>query len=652
MKEKIKRTVSAFLRIISVMIGIFLLLTAPDVRAEEGTEVINEEASVVSNDTITVYNDPAHNGHFFYYKDGVPITVYCYHHERLQPSMNGTAGYRRYDYFSSVAEDPSYPVTKEMMATILYLGYPANATGLMEHWKIAEYPAIDAVQAVVWAIVKGDRTDWLQNYSYGYDLQYYGQNPASPYFNKIRNLGSVSIKERVSGSQEADGRYRTENVAVEGDFTGTFWFTNLPDNVKVYDAKTDTEITKDQKLTVQNQIYFVYTGMQNPGEIRLEYQYDTHEVFYLKTDDTRYQDMVGTEVKKHYGNLSLNFQEEPKVSYTVTKRWDDAENQDGLRPQQVLVQLKANGVSYGEAVALNESNGWKHVWENLPESENGQKIQYEAEETEIPAGYIPSYQEENGEHIIVNTHTPELISKEVTKIWKDDEDMAKKRPGYIEVQLKADGIVKETVRLDKENDWKYRWESLPKYEKGKKISYTVQEINVPEGYHSETNQETFEITNTITKNTLQIVKKNKANGEVLRGARFKIEALGTNQEVLFAYEVETNEEGLSELALPYGSYRLTEIQAPEGFIKLEEPIAFTVNEQGISGTQAEIKEADGKYVIEIENEKAETIVLPQAGGTGTAIFYQTGAGAILAAAALCIIYYQKERKHGKKKKME
>ena len=134
MKEKIKRTVSAFLRIISVMIGIFLLLTAPDVKAQEGTEAINEEASVVSNDTITVYNDPAHNGHFFYYKDGIPITVYCYHHERLQPSMNGTAGYRRYDYFSSVVEDPSYPVTKEMMATILYLGYPANATSLMEHW--------------------------------------------------------------------------------------------------------------------------------------------------------------------------------------------------------------------------------------------------------------------------------------------------------------------------------------------------------------------------------------------------------------------------------------------------------------------------------------------------------------------------------------
>ena len=67
--------------------------------------------------------------------------------------------------------------------------------------------------------------------------------------------------------------------------------------------------------------------------------------------------------------------------------------------------------------------------------------------------------------------------------------------------------------------------------------------------------------------------------------------------------------------------------------------------------QSEIKEADGKYVIEIENEKAETIVLPQAGSTGTAIFYQTGAGAILAA-ALCIIYYQKERKYGKKRKME
>lgn len=188
MKEKRKRTVSGFFRIVLTILVMFFLSTALEVRAEKAD-------TVSQDDTITVYNDPNHNGHFFYYKDGVPITVYCYHHERLQPSMEGTSGYRRYDYFSPEAEEPHPPVTKEMVATILYLGYPANATGLMEYWGIGEYPAIDAVQSAVWAVVKGDRTDWLKDYKYEYDLQYYGQNPESPYFNKIRNLGSVQMKE-------------------------------------------------------------------------------------------------------------------------------------------------------------------------------------------------------------------------------------------------------------------------------------------------------------------------------------------------------------------------------------------------------------------------------------------------------------------------
>lgn len=645
MKEKRKRTVSGFFRIVLTILVMFFLSTALEVRAEKAD-------TVSQDDTITVYNDPNHNGHFFYYKDGVPITVYCYHHERLQPSMEGTSGYRRYDYFSPEAEEPHPPVTKEMVATILYLGYPANATGLMEYWGIGEYPAIDAVQSAVWAVVKGDRTDWLKDYKYEYDLQYYGQNPESPYFNKIRNLGSVQMKEKLNARQQPDGSYRTEKVRVEGDFTGTFWFTNLPGDMKVYDAKTDTEITKEQRLSVQDEIYFTYTGMQKSEDFSLEYQYDTHEVFYLRTDDTRYQDMVGTEIKKHYGEISFKFQEEAKVSYTVVKQWDDSENQDGIRPQQMLVQLKADGVPYGEAFPLNVSNSWKYVWNNLPESENGKKIQYEAEEIEIPFGYIPSYQEENGECLIINRHAPKLIAKEVTKIWEDDNDLAKKRPTYIEVQLKADGVVKETVRLDSGNGWKYVWDKLPKYEKGKEIIYTVEEMNVPESYHSQINQETLEIKNTILKHTLQIIKKNKANGEVLKGARFKLEALGSNQEILFIREVETDEAGLSEIILPCGNYRLTEVQAPEGFIKLEEPLTFTVEKQGVSGAKEEIRETNGKYVIEIENEKAETIVLPQAGGQGRTIFYRAGASAVLASAVLYIIYYQKEKRYGKKKNME
>ena len=121
---------------------------------------------------------------------------------------------------------------------------------------------------------------------------------------------------------------------------------------------------------------------------------------------------------------------------------------------------------------------------------------------------------------------------------------------------------------------------------------------------------------------------------------------------MFIREVETYEAGLSEIILPCGNYRLTEVQAPEGFIKLEEPLTFTVEKQGVSGAKEEIRETNGKYVIEIENEKAETIVLPQAGGQGRTIFYRAGASAVLASAVLYIIYYQKEKRYGKKKNME
>ena len=383
----------------------------------------------------------------------------------------------------------------------------------------------------------------------------------------------------------------------------------------------------------------------------MEYRYDTQEVFYLKTEDTRYQDMVGTEVKEHYGQILLSVQEESKITYAVTKKWEDSENQDGIRPKQILVQLKADGVSYGEAVILEESNGWRYAWKDLPQYKNGREIRYEAEEVQIPDGYVPSYEEKQGEHVILNTHIPEVLSKEVVKIWEDDKNAAKKRPEYIEVQLKADGVLKETVRLSEENHWRYRWESLPKYASGKEIDYTVYEIGIPAGYQSMADQEKFEITNTILKSTLRIVKKNKENGEVLKGARFKIEAIGNDQEVLFEHEVETDEKGITEISLPYGNYRLTEIKAPEGFIKLEETIEFLVDEQGISGSGADIGKTDEKYVIEIENEKEETIFLPQAGGMGTDIFYQSGAGAALVA-AVYIIYKQKEKTNEKKRKME
>lgn len=624
-------------------IWMFLLLyltvwiTGIQVKAEDA-----EPAVAAQVGTITVYNDVNHNGHYYYYKDGIPITVYCYHHDRKQPSQSGTSGYVRYDYFSEIADEPWQPVTKEMIATALYLGYPANATGLMERWNISKWDAIDKMQEVIWAMVKGDRTDYLKDYSYPYDLQYYAQNVSSPYFNKIRNTGAVELSSVVNGKEETDGRFRSETLTVSGDFTGTFGFDTLPQGVHIYDAATDTEITGKQNLEVGKQFYIRYTGQTDVSVLQLSYSYDTHEVFYLKTNNSVYQDMVGTEVKSHTGTLELHLEEEATVSHTVTKKWEDTQNQDGVRPTEIKVQLKADGISHGEPVVLNEANGWSYRWENLPESKDGKKIQYTAEEVNTPDGYTSSYEESDGETVITNTHVPESISKTVTKLWKDDNNRAGKRPNSIQVQLKANGTVKETVEITEKNGWKYTWEHLPKYQGGQEIVYTVEEMGVPDGYEVTIDQKKLEITNTILKKKLQIQKKDKDSGEILQGAFFRIEAVNDNGGSLFEEIKETDRNGLADFSLPYGTYQIVELEAPEGYIKLEEPIDLIVDADGIHGKQNEIREENGIYTIEIQNQKKETIVLPETGGQGTSHLYQSGMLLILAAVGMTVMYKKKK----------
>lgn len=70
---------------------------------------------------------------------------------------------------------------------------------------------------------------------------------------------------------------------------------------------------------------------------------------------------------------------------------------------------------------------------------------------------------------------PDLTEVPVCKIWKDDDEAS--RPKEITVQLLADGEVKDSVVLNKENNWSYTWKNLePEYE------WKVLEKEVPKGY--------------------------------------------------------------------------------------------------------------------------------------------------------------------------
>ncbi len=173
------------------------------------------------------------------------------------------------------------------------------------------------------------------------------------------------------------------------------------------------------------------------------------------------------------------------ASISVTKVWNDTNDKDGLRPESIQVQLKANGTAKGDAVTLNESNKWTYTWKNLPKNESGEAIEYTVDEVSVPAGYTKTVSADSTKTVytITNSHTPEEISIPVEKVWNDNDNQDGIRPASIQVQLTADGKNSgSAVTLNAANQWKHTWTKLPKYSAGKEITYAVKEVSVPDGY--------------------------------------------------------------------------------------------------------------------------------------------------------------------------
>lgn len=94
---------------------------------------------------------------------------------------------------------------------------------------------------------------------------------------------------------------------------------------------------------------------------------------------------------------------------------------------------------------------------------------------------LPELDKESGKYLNKTTAYPKFtkeknlknkINIDVLKVW-DDDGYENKRPGFIEVELLGNGKSKESVRLNKDNNWTYVWKNLDS-----SISWTVVEKNV------------------------------------------------------------------------------------------------------------------------------------------------------------------------------
>ena len=188
----------------------------------------------------------------------------------------------------------------------------------------------------------------------------------------------------------------------------------------------------------------------------------------------------------------INTIKQEKISINGTKTWDDNNNQDGLRPENIIIRLWADGkelknVKPQISKEQDVKGIWTYTFTNLNKySETGKEIKYTITEDAV-IGYetlpIKNYN-------ITNKHIPETITVKGTKTWNDSNNKYGKRPNSIEIQLykTVNGGTKQSMGANYKvtlkpsganNQWQntesYEWKGLPRYEGGKEITYTVEE---------------------------------------------------------------------------------------------------------------------------------------------------------------------------------
>ena len=182
-----------------------------------------------------------------------------------------------------------------------------------------------------------------------------------------------------------------------------------------------------------------------------------------------------------YGFTITNTHEVSKKTIKVSKVWDDAENQDGIRPDSVTVTLTGSNNSKYTA-KLNKENNWAYTFEGLFCKADGATIKYEVSEKDV-AGYTPSIKETEGGFIITNAHKPETVTINIVKNWNDSQNADNIRPDAISITLTGSDNSSRSITLNKAGDYKTAVDSLPKFHEGKQITYTVTETPV-DGYTS------------------------------------------------------------------------------------------------------------------------------------------------------------------------
>lgn len=288
----------------------------------------------------------------------------------------------------------------------------------------------------------------------------------------------------------------------------------------------------------------------------------------------------------------INTHVDETKNITITKAWNDENNQDGLRPKTITAVVNGSDGS-ARFVQLFEGQNWATSLNNLPKYKNGTEIQYTVKENVIP-GYETEIKQTGDSYAIMNSHTPAVVTVSAVKVWDDANNQDGIRPSLIQVTLTgSDGSVRNAA-ITKNDGWTYQFKNLPKYKNGVKIDYTLQEANSnPYTYEivKGSDEYSFTITNNYVPAVVNVpvttVWDDDDNRDGIRAKETAITLHGSNGKVYQRIVTEKDD------------FATVFEDVPKFFDEGRE-VVYTVTQNEMNGYTANIANTD-KYTFQITN---------------------------------------------------
>lgn len=183
--------------------------------------------------------------------------------------------------------------------------------------------------------------------------------------------------------------------------------------------------------------------------------------------------------------LVLTYKHIPAVvNVSARVSWNDANNQDGIRPTDTLVQLHADGTALGDKVVIESNKEWTKTWSNLPKYKAGKEIAYNmiayavsGYTVKVTGNALEGYKAEY-------THNVQKMNVTVQNAWNDLDNVVDSRPAQLVVEIYANGkTTGKRVTLTEANNWKATVSGLDRNASGKRIQYAVKAVGTPAGYN-------------------------------------------------------------------------------------------------------------------------------------------------------------------------